>query len=84
MFNKLETPMDNNINVENGHLSAFCAILLGITTWLTPQNVEYGLKILVAVGSIVTAVMAVRYYYFATLEKKKNLNDKGSSKKLLE
>ncbi len=75
MFNKLETPMDNNINVENGNLSAFCAILLGITTWLTPQNVEYGLKILVAIGSIVTAVMAVRYYYFATLEKKKLLED---------
>ena len=76
MFNKLETPMDNNINVENGNLSALCSVLLGIVTWFTPQNVEYGLKILVAIGSIVTAVMAVRYYYFATLEKKKSLDDK--------
>lgn len=80
MFNKLETPMDNNINVENGNVSAFFAIILGITTWLTPQNVEYGLKILVAIGSIVTAIMAVRYYYFATLEKKKSLNEKKRNK----
>lgn len=75
MFNKLETPMDNNINVENGNMSAFCSVLLGIVTWFTPQNVEYGLKILVAIGSIVTAVMAIRYYYFATKEKKRLLDD---------
>jgi len=72
--------MDNNIKVENGNLSACCAILLGLTTWLTPQNVEYGLKILVAIGSIITAIMAVRYYYYATKEKKKILEDSKRSK----
>ena len=72
--------MDNNINVENGNLSAFCAIFLGITTWLTPQNVEYGLKIIVAIGSIVTAIMAIRYYAAATKEKKQSLKNMEDEK----
>lgn len=71
--------MDNNTNLENGNLTAGMSILLGILTWATPENVEYGLKVLVAFGSISTAIMAVRYYYFATKEKKKRLSEKSKS-----
>lgn len=68
--------MSDNLNVENGHLSAVSSILLGIVTFATPENVEYSLRIAVAIGSLVTAIMAIRYYHFATKEKKKKLNGK--------
>lgn len=71
--NKLETPMSDNVNVENGNASAATSIVLGIMTWLTPENAELGLKVLVAIGSIITAIMAIRYYYFATIHQKNKI-----------
>lgn len=67
--------MDNNIKVENGNLSALCSVTLAFVSWFTPENVEYALKFFVAIGSIGTAIMAVRYYYFATVEKKQQIKE---------
>lgn len=70
--------MSDNVHVENGNASAISSILLGIVTFTTPEGIEYWLKIAVGLGSLVTAIMAVRYYHFATLEKKKKLNERKS------
>lgn len=59
--------------VYNGNLSAITAITLSIWTFFTGSNVESLLRILMAVGSIVTAIMAITYYYLAIKEKRKSL-----------
>lgn len=56
----------NTNNSMNGDTSAIASIFLGIITWFSPGNIDLGIKILVGLGSIGTAIMAMRYYYFAT------------------
>lgn len=74
--------MNDNVNVENGHVSAFCSLLLGIITWFTPENIEWTLRIIVAAGSILTAIVAVRYYSFAIKEKKLKIKQLKDEKKV--
>jgi len=58
---------------QNGNLSALASFTLGAITWLTSTDVELILRLLVGVGSVITAIMAIRYYYYAIVEKKKML-----------
>ena len=67
--------MDNSINVENGNISAIATIMLGIVA-LFGQSTDLLIKVVVSCGSIITAIMACRYYYFAIKEKKKILRQK--------
>lgn len=60
-------------NLGNGHMSAIVSVILGIFTWMTPEGVDLFIKIVVGLASIGTALMAMRYYWFATKEKKANL-----------
>lgn len=68
-------------NVHNGNLSAIISFILGGITFLTGDNFEYLLKILVMLGSITTAIMAIVYYYHAIREKKKSLDVLNSNDK---
>ena len=62
-----------NNPAENGNLSLLGSILLGIISWFTPENVDLVLKIVTAIGAIVSAIFAARYYWYATKEKKATL-----------
>lgn len=69
-----------NNPAENGHLSLCGSVFLGIISWFSPQNIDMGLKIITAIGALVSAILAARYYLYATKEKKEILkrmkNDK--------
>lgn len=62
-----------NDPVENGRLSLCGTVVLGILSWLTPQNIDIGLKVITGLGALVSAILAGRYYWYATKEKKENL-----------
>ncbi len=68
--------MDNP--AENGHVSFIGTIVLGVISWLTPENIDLGFKIITGIGAFVSAVLASRYYWYAAKEKKKALDDKSS------
>lgn len=61
------------MNAQNGNLSAGTSFILGAITWFSHMDIEFAIRVLVGIGSIITAFMAVRYYYFAIVEKKKIL-----------
>lgn len=75
LYNKKFKKVNNN-NIINGDMSALSAILLGIVTWFTPENVENSVKILAGIGSIITAILAIRYYTLAIKEKKLQIKEK--------
>lgn len=62
-----------NNSADNGLLSLSGSILLGIYSWFTPDNVDMGLKAITAIGAFVSAILAARYYWYATKEKKESL-----------
>ena len=57
---------------QHGNLCGIFAVFLAMVTWFN-QNGDSAIKIVTGVASIVTAIFACRYYYYATKEKKKNL-----------
>lgn len=62
-----------NNPAENGNMSLLGSIFLGMISWLTPENIDIGLKVLTGIGAIVSAILACRYYWYATKEKKESL-----------
>ena len=62
-----------NNSGENGNISFFGAVLLGMFSWLTPGNIDLTLKILTAGGALAAAIFAVRYHWYATQDKKEIL-----------
>lgn len=62
-----------NETVENGHISLLGTIVLGIISWFTPENVDMTVKLITALGAVISAILAGRYYWYATKEKKENL-----------
>lgn len=62
-----------NDPVESGHLTFFGSVILGAISWLTPENIDLGLKIVTGIGALVSGILAARYYWYATKEKKEKL-----------
>lgn len=62
-----------NNPAENGNLSLCGTVFLGIVSWFSPQNIDLGLKVITGMGALVSAILAARYYWYATKEKKENL-----------
>lgn len=62
-----------NNPAENGNVSLCGTIFLGIVSWLTPENIDLGLKVITGTGALVSAILAARYYWYATKEKKESL-----------
>jgi hypothetical protein len=69
-----------NETVENGNLSFFGVLYFGAISWLTPENIDLGLKVVTGIGAFVSAVLAARYYWYATKEKKQSLKKNESEK----
>ena len=59
-------------NGENGNISLIISVMLGIMSFLI-GNIDIILKVVVGVASIVAAAMAVRYHYYATKERKQQI-----------
>ena len=59
-------------NGENGNISFLISIFLGILSYII-GNIDMVLKISVAVASVAAGIMAVRYHYYATKEKKEEI-----------
>ena len=64
--------MDNNNYAEHGHVSLIVTLLSGVFAWLSSH--EFGEVIRTTAGliAIISGVMAVRYYYYATKKQKQN------------
>lgn len=63
--------MDNHA-AENGNISFLISIMLGILTWFL-DNAELAMRVILFIGSASTALMACRYYWFATKNQKKEI-----------
>lgn len=63
--------MDNNHNVDHGHVSLAIAMITGVFAWISSHNVSEIFKTIAAVVSIGAGLMAIRYYYYATIKAKK-------------
>jgi len=64
--------MDNNSNVGYGHLSLMISVLSGIISWFGTIDVGEAIKGAAGIVSIGAGIMAMRYYYYATIKAKKN------------
>lgn len=62
-----------NDPVESGNLTFFGSIILGAISWLTPENIDLGLKVVTGAGALISGILAARYYWYATKEKKEAL-----------
>lgn len=63
-------------NHTNGNTSLFLSIILGVFSWITPDNIDVidlFIKILTFIGAMTAAVMATIYHYYALKEKKASL-----------
>lgn len=69
--------MDNQFST-NAHNSAFTSLVLGFITWITPEDVDIIIKVIVGLGSISTAIMACLFYYYGIKEKKAALRKHAS------
>ena len=63
--------MENPSN--NGNNSLLISIILGIFSWMTPDVIDIGIKIITAVGALIAAIFASRYHYYAAKEKKERI-----------
>jgi hypothetical protein len=63
--------MDNNQNVEHGHVSLAVSLVGAVFAWINGHNVSETVKAMAGLVSIVAGVMAIRYYYYATIKAKK-------------
>ncbi len=77
----------HNFNQGEGNLSFFLSVFLGIFAYFG-QNMDVIIRVVIALGSIATAIMACRYYYYSIREKKQQIklnvfkekeNEKGNS-----
>lgn len=60
-------------NHTNGNTSLFLTIILGVFSWITPDNIDIidlFIKILTFIGAMTAAVMATVFHYYALKEKK--------------
>lgn len=64
--------MDNSAS--NGNISFLGTVFLGLVSWLTPENIDIGFKVMTGIGAVTCSILGARYYYYATLEKKRKLN----------
>lgn len=65
----------NNPSAEYGNISLCGTIFLGIVSWLTPEKIDMGLKIITGLGALISAILAARYYWYATKEKKRSIKE---------
>lgn len=61
--------MDNN-STNQGNNTLLITFMLGIFSWLTPERVDIGLKVITAVGAIVATIFTVRYHIIAAKREK--------------
>lgn len=62
--------MENNQNAEHGHISLAVSLITGVFAWIGSHNLSEVFKAASALVSIGAAVMAIRYYYYATIKAK--------------
>ncbi len=56
-----------------GNLFCMSVLILGSPTWLTPENVDTGLKIITGLAAATAAVFTARFQWYATKEKKERI-----------
>jgi hypothetical protein len=67
----MQTTMDNNNDLHNGHISMAVSIVTAALAWISSHDIGELVKGLAAVVSIGAGCMAIRYYYYATIKAKK-------------
>lgn len=65
--------MDASINASKGTASGIISIFLGINSAFSPENIDLTMKIVLFFASIITAVMAWRYYALGIKEKRQEI-----------
>ena len=66
----------------NHHAPTFSilSIMLTVLSWITLIDAQYFLSFIVTILGIVSAIFAIRYYYYAGNEKKNIVNDAKKEK----
>jgi len=59
-------------NASNGNISFLISIFLGVMSFLI-GNIDIIMKLSVALASVIAAIMAIRYHYYATRERKQQI-----------
>lgn len=62
---------DNNVNIGNGHISLLVSLLNTSLLYISWPALGEFVKIAAGIVSIFAGVMAIRYYYYATIKQKK-------------
>jgi len=57
----------------NAPAFTFMSIISSVLSWITLINAQYFLSFSLTILGIVSSIFAIRYYYFAAEEKKKQL-----------
>lgn len=63
--------MDNNNELQNGHISMLVSIITATLAWIGSHDISELIKGAAGIVAIVSGVMAIRYYYYATIKAKK-------------
>ncbi len=64
--------MNHHLDFEHGNFSFLASIFLGVLAFFG-EHMDTIIRVIVAIGSIATAIMACRYYYFSIKEKKQEI-----------
>lgn len=65
--------MDTQQSLEYGNASLAVSVIMGVFAFISSQNVIDLVKGAAALISVIAGVMAIRYYHYATKEKKQAL-----------
>lgn len=56
-------------------MNTFFVVLSTILGWISLVNAQYILSFILTLAGLVNVIMAIRYYYYAGNEKKKNAEE---------
>lgn len=59
--------------IQKGSVWLVNTIFLGVVSWFTPEHIDTTIKIITGTGAVISTVFTVRYFYYATKEKKETL-----------
>jgi uncharacterized membrane-anchored protein len=65
--------MDNNGTPGSGLVASIVSVFSGIMAWISLKDTQVIITIIAGMVGIASGIFAIRYYIYATREKKQNL-----------
>lgn len=67
----MQSTMDNNNEVQNGTLSMLISIITATIAWIGTHDLSELIRGFAGLVAIISGIMAIRYYYYATIKARK-------------